>query len=139
MPQGRRVRPGSRGRLAPRARRRWPPSRRRPPAAREAPDARPPLSRLSEKWSATIGTTGGAWPTTAASHRINAQRTSRPRIADLEQWAEDRRERVTVLAKRAADAPPTAADMARALERLPLFPNGWATYRSQNFGRCSTA
>jgi hypothetical protein len=43
------------------------------------------------------------------------------RIAKLEQVVEERRERAAVLARETAEARPTAADLDRALGRLPLL------------------
>ena len=43
------------------------------------------------------------------------------RIAELEEAVEDRRRRATALAQEVADAPPTAADLATALDQLPLL------------------
>ena len=43
------------------------------------------------------------------------------RIAELEEAVEDRRRRVAALAQKVADAPPTAADLATALDQLPLL------------------
>jgi hypothetical protein len=55
-------------------------------------------------------------PTPALRRRIAA------RIGELEQEIDDRRECVKLLAKQAADAPPTEENFTRALARLPLFP-----------------
>src|SRR6266542_1899201 len=43
------------------------------------------------------------------------------RIAELEEAVEDRRRRAAALAQEVADAPPTAADLATALDQLPLL------------------
>ena len=43
------------------------------------------------------------------------------RIAEPEEAVEDRRQRATALAQEAADAPPTAADLATALDQLPVL------------------
>ncbi len=86
------------------------------PAIDSLHELRAEVADLDRRIERQVANLEGDDTTPALRRRIAA------RVADLEQWAEDRRERVTVLAKRAADAPPTAADMARALERLPLFP-----------------
>ncbi len=43
------------------------------------------------------------------------------RIAELEESAENRRQRAVALAQEVAEAPPTAADLATALDQLPLL------------------
>jgi hypothetical protein len=53
--------------------------------------------------------------TSALRRRIAA------RVAELEQAIEDRRQRRAALAEEVADAPPTAADLSRALDPLPVL------------------
>jgi len=43
------------------------------------------------------------------------------RIADLERALEDRRDRAAVLANEEAEAPPTADDLGKALDHLPVL------------------
>src|SRR5438128_4320143 len=87
------------------------------------PGRMPSASRKSLQRSRTCSAASSArWANLEAEDTTPAlRRRIATRIAELEESVEDHRRQATALAQEAADAPPTAADLASALHQLPLI------------------
>jgi site-specific DNA recombinase len=85
------------------------------PAAERLKEVRAAIADLGRRIERQVANLETDDTTPALRRRIGA------RIAELEQQVEERRERVAALAEEAMDAPPTAADLGGALDRLPMI------------------
>jgi len=85
------------------------------PAADRLKEVTAEMANLQGRIERQVGNLEAEDTTPALRRRIGA------RIAELEESVEDHRRRAAALAQEAADAPPTAADLATALDQLPLI------------------